>query len=217
MADSLNILIVEHEPAAASAIAAACAGRGWVSVVATDVVAAIVAARKSPPDAVVIDAGLPAGGAMIILKRLRATADTAVTPIVLVGREGPIEALLAAGAQAHVADPSDAAALQAALGRLEEVVTVPVEAPAEIVRNPMRMAALKASGLLDTAPEDSFDRLTLLVSRLLGAPTALLSLIDRDRPSRAQWGCPSLGPRPGKRRFRIPSASGWSAAARRCG
>ncbi|MES2918788.1 MAG: GAF domain-containing protein [Pseudomonadota bacterium] len=181
MDDSLKILIVVHEPAAASAIAAACAGRGWESTLATDVVAALLAARRSPPDAVVIEAGLPAGGAMITLKRLRATVDTAATPIVLVGGEGPIEALLAAGAQAHVADPANAAALQAALGRPAAAVPVPVEAPVEIVRHPMRMAALRASGLLDTAPDDSFDRLTLLVSRLLGAPTALFSLVDRDR------------------------------------
>lgn len=181
MAGSLKILIVEHDATAAAAIAAACAGQGWVSSLATDVTTALLAARKSPPDAVVLDAGLPAGGALIMLKRLRASVETAATPVVLVGRDGPVEALLAAGVQAHVVDAADVAALQAALGPKEQEVPVPAEAPAEIVRHPMRLAALQASGLLDTAPDDSFDRLTLLVSRLLGTPTALLSLVDSDR------------------------------------
>lgn len=180
MAGHLNILIVEHEAAAARTLSAACAEKGWTATLADGVVPALVAARKSVPDAVVVDAGLPSGGALITVKRLRAAVDTATTPVVLVGREGPVEALLAAGASAHVPDPADAAALQAALEG-PAAVSPPAEAPAEILQHPVRLAALQASGLLDTAPEGSFDRLTRLVARLLGVPTALLSLVDKDR------------------------------------
>lgn len=35
--------------------------------------------------------------------------------------------------------------------------------------------------LLDTEPEESFDRITRLVARVLDAPLALVNLIDRDR------------------------------------
>ncbi|MGJ5176215.1 excisionase family DNA-binding protein [Bradyrhizobium oligotrophicum] len=46
-----------------------------------------------------------------------------------------------------------------------------------------RLAALKRSGLVDTAPEDAFDRLTWLASRSLGTPIALLTLLTNNR----QW------------------------------
>ena len=44
-----------------------------------------------------------------------------------------------------------------------------------------RLAALRQSHLLDTPPEPEFDRLTALAQRVLGVPTALLSLVDLDR------------------------------------
>jgi PAS domain S-box-containing protein len=44
-----------------------------------------------------------------------------------------------------------------------------------------RIAALRESGLLDTPPEEAFDRLTRLVTRLLDVPVALVTLVDGDR------------------------------------
>jgi len=44
-----------------------------------------------------------------------------------------------------------------------------------------RLEALKRTRLLDTPPEEAFDRLTRLVCRLLGAPVALVSLVEADR------------------------------------
>nr|WP_298688378.1 GAF domain-containing protein [uncultured Dongia sp.] len=46
-----------------------------------------------------------------------------------------------------------------------------------------RLAALERSGLVDTVPEESFDRLTWLASRSLKAPVALLTLLTTTR----QW------------------------------
>lgn len=183
MTDSLKVLVVEHDAAAARVLEAMCAQQGWACAVAADVSAALLSARKSPPDAVVLDTRLPSGGALITLKRLRAAAETAAAPVVLVGAAAgaAIDALLAAGAQAHVADPADAAGLQAALRPAVAEAPVPAQAPAEILRHPLRMAALRASGLLDSPPAAGFDRVTRLVARLLGAPTALLSLVDKDR------------------------------------
>ncbi|HET8819320.1 MAG TPA: GAF domain-containing protein [Xanthomonadaceae bacterium] len=43
------------------------------------------------------------------------------------------------------------------------------------------MAALAATGLLDTSPEAGFDRMTRLAARLLGVPSTFISLVDRDR------------------------------------
>jgi GAF domain-containing protein len=57
-------------------------------------------------------------------------------------------------------------------------VTAPVP---EAVTNPRRVDALRRQELLDTPPEEEFDRLTRLASRLIGLPVALVSLVDADR------------------------------------
>jgi hypothetical protein len=49
------------------------------------------------------------------------------------------------------------------------------------VRDPARVEALHATGLLDGVPEPAFDRLAALAARVLDAPVALVSLVDADR------------------------------------
>jgi PAS domain S-box-containing protein len=49
------------------------------------------------------------------------------------------------------------------------------------LQDPERLAALRATGLLDAPPEESFDRFTRLARRLLGASFAQLSLVDDHR------------------------------------
>jgi two-component system CheB/CheR fusion protein len=44
-----------------------------------------------------------------------------------------------------------------------------------------RLGALRATGALDSPPEESFDRLTRLAARVLRCPVALVSLVDADR------------------------------------
>jgi diguanylate cyclase (GGDEF)-like protein len=46
-----------------------------------------------------------------------------------------------------------------------------------------RIATLRALGVLDTPPEERFDRLTRLAKRMFGTQIALISLVDADR----QW------------------------------
>jgi GAF domain-containing protein len=46
-----------------------------------------------------------------------------------------------------------------------------------------RLDALRSLDILDTPPEERFDRLTRLVKRLFGVPIALVSLVDENR----QW------------------------------
>jgi len=49
------------------------------------------------------------------------------------------------------------------------------------VGNQRRLAAVKATGLLDSEVEEAFDRLTRLAVRLLRIPAAFVSLVDEDR------------------------------------
>lgn len=45
----------------------------------------------------------------------------------------------------------------------------------------VRLAALHSLSLLDTPPEERFDRITRLARQMFGVPIALMSLVDRDR------------------------------------
>lgn len=55
--------------------------------------------------------------------------------------------------------------------------------PAKPINEPQRLDTLRALNVLDSAPEERFDRLTRLAKRLFGVPIALVSLVDADR----QW------------------------------
>ncbi|CAA9490810.1 MAG: RsbT co-antagonist protein RsbRA, partial [uncultured Solirubrobacteraceae bacterium] len=49
------------------------------------------------------------------------------------------------------------------------------------MQDPARLRALRRTNLLDTAAEESFDRLTRVAASALGVPVSLVSLVDEDR------------------------------------
>ena len=53
--------------------------------------------------------------------------------------------------------------------------------PLCVLHDPRRLSALRSTGLLDSPPEEMFDRVTRLAARLLNAPVALVTLVDEDR------------------------------------
>lgn len=62
-------------------------------------------------------------------------------------------------------------------------------APAIPDNEVVRLETLRSLNVLDTPPEERFDRLTRLAKRLFGVPISLVSLIDTDR----QWFKSSMG------------------------
>ena len=58
-----------------------------------------------------------------------------------------------------------------------------MEAPKKPSEEARRLAALRELGVLDTPPEERFDRVTRLARRLFSVPIALVSLVDSER----QW------------------------------
>lgn len=61
------------------------------------------------------------------------------------------------------------------------VEAAPAVQAAARLHDPMRLQALRQTGLLDSDPEPTFDRITRLVCRLLQVPVSLISLVDSDR------------------------------------
>ena len=66
-----------------------------------------------------------------------------------------------------------------------------MQTPPKPINEASRIDTLRSLNILDTSPEERFDRLTRLAKRLFGVPIALVSLVDEDR----QWfkSCQGLG------------------------
>lgn len=193
MASRAKIQIVEGDGKAALAYAGTFRQRGWEVVSASDASTAMSVAMQARPDAVVLNMEVPGGGGLAVLKRMRASVHTAITPVIVIGRDADSRCgeFLSAGAQDCLGSSCNAEAL---CGAIEKHLSRPmpaVGAPNEVLRAATRMAALKASGLLDSQPEESYDQTTELAAKLLGVPVALLSLVDRDRQFfKSQVGLP---------------------------
>src|SRR3954468_10567656 len=56
-----------------------------------------------------------------------------------------------------------------------------VAAPPAVLSDAGLLEALEAPALLDSPPEEAFDRLTRLASHALNVPVALVSLVTEDR------------------------------------
>src|SRR5579862_3204715 len=93
---------------------------GYEAAYASDAVTAMTVARKERPDLILLDLGLPGGGGLLVLERLRAIAELAATPVVVVTARtdaaGEVDAR-AAGAVDFIRKPIDEDELTAAIER----------------------------------------------------------------------------------------------------
>lgn len=179
-----KVLVVASEIKIARDIARELQHLGFEVFMASDATDALVAARKFRPDVALIDSKLEGGGGIVALKRIRCNAITGSIPVVIdfAPDSGASEReYLDAGAQECVMSPLSGEALRAAMQRhLLQSLDFTL-APADALTQPDRLAALRETALLDSPPEESFDRLTRLASHLLGVGASLVSLVDADR------------------------------------
>ena len=119
-----RVLIVEDEPALLRALRINLRARGYDVATASAGREALAEARRRPPDAVLLDLGLPDGDGGEVIRELRGWSRAPV--IVLSGRTGPGDKIgaLDAGADDYVTKPFDMeellARLRAALRRGEQ-------------------------------------------------------------------------------------------------
>jgi len=146
-----------------------------------EVYAALLAIGSRLPAAIVIEDEPSDSGRQALLESLRSDPALGGTQILVVGRSAPDLGMI------RFIDGLSALpeAVDAAIrGAIEP--SVPFETPPSFpfpANEGQRLVALERSGLVDTPPEDAFDRLTWLAARSLDAPVALLTLLTPTR----QW------------------------------
>lgn len=114
-----RVLMVEDDADTREGLAVRLRAHDLVVFTAADGASALVKARKSKPDVVLLDLGLPAGGGLSVLERLKKIDEVADVPvIVLSGRdpEGSLQSVLDAGAHAYLTKPTNDMELMDAIG-----------------------------------------------------------------------------------------------------
>lgn len=187
-----RVVIAHPDAHAAAALESAFRRAGWLPVTAADTLQTLSRIATERPAALLLNSRLPGGGGLFTLKKLRNSIQTATIPVVaLLGRFGAgADELRAAGARECLPESAGVEAICAAVGRQLGQAVIP-EHPVEILRAPERLAAVRATALLDSPAEACFDLLTGLASRLLGVPVSLVSLVDGERQYfKSQVGLP---------------------------
>ena len=129
-----RVLVVEDERTIAEAVAARLRAEGFTVEVAGDGPSAVEAARRTPPDAVVLDVMLPGFDGLEVCRRLQ--AERPVPILMLTARDDETDLLvgLAVGADDYVTKPFSmrevVARIRALLRRVERAATLAVSGAA---------------------------------------------------------------------------------------
>ncbi|ACL56366.1 MBL fold metallo-hydrolase [Methylobacterium nodulans] len=181
-----SVVIAAADPAAAAGITAILRGDGvgvHAAALTPDAVAQAVL-RHRPALAVIANGPEPAGRLAEICAAVRALgAQGQDLPIVLVSRSGDRRGDEEIGISDRLVTPFTPSyartRLRAWLMRTACRWARAAKPPGEAER----LAALRRLDLLDTPPEERFDRIVALAARSFAVPFAALSLVDSDR----QW------------------------------
>lgn len=103
-----KILLIDDDKDVVQALNFRLKSKGYQVAVAGDAIAAVSAARKEKPDLIVLDIGLPAGDGFVVMQRLKALYDLALTPIIVLSARDMAstrDQALKAGALAYFQKP----------------------------------------------------------------------------------------------------------------
>ncbi len=103
-----KVLIVEDDPDQALALEAHLKEAGYTVVTSRDTGAAVPTAARERPDVILLDLGLPGGGGMTVLARLRSQSETRSTPVLVVSGSGmDRDWVFASGAHGYLEKPAE--------------------------------------------------------------------------------------------------------------
>ncbi|WP_442678621.1 GAF domain-containing protein [Sphingomonas sp. ASY06-1R] len=149
-----------------------------------DLHAALFAIASLRPHAVLIDVRDGASDRSEFLRKLATNPALGHSRILAIGLEEKAARENAERLDLFATPEEAIAAIRTSLGDAGEPVAALAEAAFPIALNEgQRLVALERAGLLDTAPEEAFDRLTWLAAEALKAPVSLIAMLT---PSR-QW------------------------------
>jgi phosphoribosyl 1,2-cyclic phosphodiesterase/DNA-binding response OmpR family regulator len=154
----------------------------------SDAATAVRLARKERPSLVILSRDLPELGGFAVARMIRSEPAAWATdvPIVLVAASATAEDR-AAGAEMGITDwlvtPFSAAYARTRIRAWLLRSACRCAAPAVPANEDARLAALRDLRILDTPPEERFDRLTRLAAAAFDVPIVMVSLIDSER----QW------------------------------
>ena len=187
LAERSALLAAAGTSAAAATVAEALRADDVRVIEAADAASVLRLLGEERPPLVVLARRLPADGAdaLEVCRVIRGsgTAHAREVPVIVVATARQEEAGAAAGVTDWLVEPFSAVyartRVRAWLMRARcRWANAPVPEGEE-----RRLAALRRLGILDTPPEERFDRLTRLGAALFDVPLALVSLIDQNR----QW------------------------------
>lgn len=79
-----KILVVDDDPVVQRVLNAEFRKHNWELLFAGDAIAAIAVARREHPDLIVLDVGLPAGDAFVVLERLKSMPALSGIPVIVI-------------------------------------------------------------------------------------------------------------------------------------
>jgi ribonuclease BN (tRNA processing enzyme)/CheY-like chemotaxis protein len=182
----LSVVIVARTAEIASVLTQAAGPAGFEVTVEADLRAAFELVADQRPGAVLIEALDDDGGFDLVaaIRSLDGPYGNDV-PVIMVG---PSEArwrpdAIETGITEWLVWPSSSSYVRTKLQAWHLRRSARWQRAEPTADEDTRLAALHALGVLDTAAEDRFDRLTREIAEALDVPVALVSLVDRDR----QW------------------------------
>jgi DNA-binding response OmpR family regulator len=183
-----RVLVVEDERTIAEAIAARLRAEGFTVEVAGDGPGAVAAARRTPPDVIVLDVMLPGFDGLEVCRRIQ--AERPVPVLMLTARDDETDLLvgLAVGADDYLTKPFSmrelAARVHALLRRASRVTPAPSAVPAlrlgDLEINQAERRVLRGGVEVHLTPTE-FD----LLVHLAGRPRTVL---PRERLLADVWG-----------------------------
>jgi DNA-binding response OmpR family regulator len=111
-----KILIVDDDPDVLQGMHVRLKANHYDISLAGDTFSAVAEARRSSPDLILLDLGLPAGGGFLVMERLKMIPSLAIIPVIIVSARdglGNQKRALDAGAKAFLQKPVDDAELLA--------------------------------------------------------------------------------------------------------
>ena len=111
-----KILIVDDDPDVLQGMHVRLKANNYDTCLAGDTFSGVAEARRSMPDLILLDLGLPAGGGFLVMERLKLIPALAIIPVIIVSARdglGNQKRAFDAGAKAFLQKPIDDAELLA--------------------------------------------------------------------------------------------------------